>query len=72
MWGKQSTETLWIGPDVEVGKDFKEAVTNVFKEANYVQKLNKNMMTSDSINRKSKKKNTSHKKNQRPVLKQKI
>lgn len=27
---------------------------------------------SDSINRKSKKKNTSHKKNQRPVLKQKI
>ena len=45
VWEKQSTETLWIGPDVEVGKDFKEAVTNVFKEANYVQKLNKNMMT---------------------------
>lgn len=31
--GEAVNRNTLIGPDVEVGKDFKEAVTNVFKEA---------------------------------------
>lgn len=44
---KQSTETDWMSPDVELGKDFKVVVIPMFKESKETmsKKLKKNMMT---------------------------
>lgn len=44
-----------MGPDVELGRDFKAAVTNVFKEAKEtMSKTKENYDDNDSINRESK------------------
>lgn len=63
-----------MNPDVEIGKDLKAVVINMFKESKETmsKKLKKNMMTMSSTDRESKHKNTSHKKNQRKILKVKI
>lgn len=59
-----------MGPDAELGKDFKAAVINVFKEA--LSKTKEKSDDNDSINRESKQKNTSHKKSEGTIIKLKI
>lgn len=51
-----------MGPDVELGKEFKAAVMNVFKEAKEtMSKIKEKCDDDDSISGESKQKNTSHK-----------
>lgn len=62
-----------MGPDVELGRDFKAAVTNVFKEAKEtMSKTKENYDDNDSINTESKLEKKAIKKNQGEILKCKI
>lgn len=62
-----------MGPDVELGTDFKADVINVLKEAKEtMSKIKEKYDDNDSSNKASKLKNTSRKKSQGTILKWKI
>lgn len=62
-----------MGPDVELGTDFKADVINVLKEAKEtMSKIKEKYDDNDSSNKASKLKNTSSKKSQGTILKWKI
>lgn len=62
-----------MGPDVELGRDFKADVINVLKEAKEtMSKIKEKYDDNDSSNKESKLKNSSHTKSQGTILKWKI